>query len=202
MNTLLLGSSSFSRQQLLTKAAIPFIVVGHTADESQCKRSSSLSDMVVDIARLKMEHVVMPEGQEGEYSFVLTADTLTQDPTGRICGKPVDYADAVSMLKAAQKGCMRAGTAFCLEKKVYRQGKWKTVASQEGYNQAEYIFHVPDEQLDNYFAHSTLYLQVAGGVAIEEYGIQYFREIRGSFSAVIGLPMAEVYDALIKMGFF
>lgn len=200
---LLLGSSSASRQKLLKQAGIKFIVIGHTADETSCGLADSLPELVGKIARLKMEHVSLPtNATEGDICFVLTADTLNQDSTGAILGKPVDRADAARMLKAASQGITCTGTAFCLEKKIYQSGRWLTQERIEQYAQGTYLFCIAEELMEDYFNHSDYYLQTAGAIAIEEYGIQYFKEVYGSFTAIVGLPMYELYQALIAIGFF
>lgn len=79
-HTLLLASSSSSRKKLLDQSLIPFTVISQSADESQCDWMLSLPELVQTIAAYKMEHAILPVGAvEGEYCFVLTADTLSQD---------------------------------------------------------------------------------------------------------------------------
>ena len=55
--TLLLGSQSSSRQQLLREADIPFTVVGHTADETKCDWAGfSFTKLVEHIALDKIKN--------------------------------------------------------------------------------------------------------------------------------------------------
>ena len=75
-NTLLLASSSSSRKMLLDESQIPFKVIYQTADESQCDVGLPFQQLVEAIANHKMNHVIMPEGKEGDLAFVLTADTI------------------------------------------------------------------------------------------------------------------------------
>ena len=78
MNHILyLGSTSKSRQRLLKEASIPFQLVGQSVDETLCDWNRPLSQLVETIAIYKMEHIILPDGKkEGDYCFVLTADTL------------------------------------------------------------------------------------------------------------------------------
>lgn len=42
----------------------------------------------------------------------------------------------------------------------------------------------------------------AGALFVEGFGAQFVKEVNGSYSAIIGLPMFEVREALEQIGFF
>ncbi len=42
----------------------------------------------------------------------------------------------------------------------------------------------------------------SGAVAIEDYGAQFLKTVDGSHSAIIGLPLFELREALDELGFF
>jgi len=199
-NILLLGSKSPSRQMLLRQAGIPFCVVSQDADETLCDYGLPLEQLVAAIALHKMEHVVLPPGkQEGVVCFVLTGDTLSQDMDGTVHGKPVDRADAIAKIKSARAGS-RLCTAFCLDKKVWRDGAWRVEQRIKKQVAAEFLFAVPDEWIEIYLDNS-IGLQTANAIAIED-GIQYLKWIRGSYSTIVGMPMFELREALEELGFF
>ena len=130
---------------------------------------------------------------------MLTADTLSQEKDGTIGGKP-DYAqDAIEKIRRARAG-MRTGTAFCLDKRVWRAGKWEVDQRIEGYVEAEYIFAIPEAWIDRYMQIPSL--ERFQAIAIEEYGAQFLKEVQGSYSAIVGLPLFEVREALEKLGFW
>ncbi len=201
-NILLLGSQSQSRARLLREAKISFSVVGHRADESACDWAGlTFPQIVSKIALTKMKHVNLPEkAQGGDVCFLLTADTLGMTKGGEILGKPTDRADAIEKIKAARNG-ERACTAFCLDKRVYKFDEWKVAKRIEIVVESEYIFSVPDEWIDRYLEHS-LGFQGSAAVAIEAFGDQFLKEVRGSYSAIVGLPMFELRCALDDVGFF
>lgn len=200
---LYLGSKSQSRQELLKQVQIPFKLVGQNADETLCDWNLPLEEVVASIALYKMEHVVLPHGKkDGEICFVLTADTLSQDSTGAVSGKPSDRQDAVKKIKAAQKGPMRTGTSFCLDKKIWKNGAWHLEQRIQEFVDAEYIFNIPDDWIDIYLDQEKRSAEASGAIAIEHFGIFFFKHMRGSFSAIIGLPMYELRQALEKSGFF
>jgi len=199
-NILFLGSKSPSRKLLLEEAHIPFEVVSQDADETVCDWGLPVQQLVESIALHKMEHVVLPKGQEGQECFVLTADTLSQDVEGTIHGKPVDKADAIAKIQAARKGS-KLCTAFCLDKKIYTSGQWEVEQRIEQAVHASYQFVIPDEWIGVYLEKS-LGLQASNAIAIEGYGTQFLKMITGSYSTIVGLPMFEVREALTQIGFF
>ncbi len=199
-NILYLASKSPSRQQLLREADIPFQLLAQTADETACDWGLPLDQLVASIALHKMQHAVLPEADPklGEL-FVLTADTLSQDMNGKIQGKPQDRADAIEKIKSARAGT-KLCTGFCLDKRVVRNGQWQVADRIERVVHAQYTFDIPDEWIDVYLEKS-LGLQCSNAIAVELYGAQFLKEVRGSYSAIVGLPMYEVQQALQKLGF-
>jgi septum formation protein len=200
-NVLYFGSKSQSRRMLLEESQIPFVVVGQEADESQCDWGLPLPQLVLSIALHKMDHVILPAGKyEGEVCYVLTADTMSHDKAGKIHGKPVDRDDAISKIRASAAGSFLC-TAFCVEKKVWKQDAWVTEERITDVVSAEFIFFVPENWIDIYLE-KTPFLDVSGGMAIEKYGNQFLKTVQGSYSTIIGLPLFEVREALQKLGFF
>lgn len=200
-HTLFLGSKSQARQMLLREAQVPFVLANQDADEAACDWNLSLDQAVASIAAYKMEHVILPHSSEGDRCFVLTADTLSTDVHGKLNGKPVDRADAITKIKDNRNVMIRLATAFCLERKIYRNGQWQQEQRIDQVVRAHYLFDVPDEWIDIYLEKS-LGLISSGAVAIELFGSQFLKTIEGSYTTIIGLPLFEVREALAKLGFF
>lgn len=200
-HTLLLGSKSFSRKMLLTEAQIPFICIEQDADEMQCDWTLPLEQAVASIARHKMEHVIMPDAAEGELAFVLTADTLSTDAQGKLNGKAIDRDDAVVKIKRNRNRKNHLATAFCLERRQFISGSWVCQERIEQVVSSYYIFDVPDSWIDIYLEKS-IALQASGAVAVELFGSQFLKEVQGSYSTIIGLPLFELREALERLGFF
>ena len=186
---LLLASSSKSRQLLLREVTIPFKVIPQSADELSCDWTLPLPQVVRNIAALKMDHAQIPVSKEGDRCFVLTADTLCLDKQGNLQGKPTDYEDGVAKIKASRGGA-RAGTAFCLDRKLWKSGAWHIEERIEQYVEAYYEFEVPDHWVENYIKTSGC-LETAGAIVIEGYGQQFLKRVEGSYSTIIGLPLFE-----------
>lgn len=200
-HTLLLGSKSPSRKQLLSEAHIPFTLVPQNANETACDWNLPLVQLVEQIALYKMQHVQLPAGnKDGEHCFVLTTDTLSQDVDGKINGKPTDAADAIAKIKAARAGS-RLCTAFCLDKRTWRSGTWVVEKRIQKAASAEYIFNIPDAWINVYLKNS-LGLSASNAIAVEGFGAQFLQVMHGSYSTIVGLPMYELRQALEELGFF
>lgn len=200
-NILYFGSKSKPRRMLLEEAQIPFTVIDQDADESQCDWGLPLPQLVMSIALHKMKHVILPDGnKEGDICFVLTADTMSHDKTGKIHGKPVDRADAITKIKAAREGSFLC-TAFCLERCIWQSGEWVKQERIADVVSADFIYYVADEWID-YYLERTPFLDVSGAIAVENFGNQFLKTVNGSYSTIIGLPLFELRNALEKLGFF
>lgn len=197
MNILLLASQYRSRRNLLSEAEIPFVQLDQAADERACDWTLSLAQLVTTIAKHKMEQVIMPSVSDGKELFVLTADTLTESLNGEILGKPESREHAKSMLQYVRAGA-RVGTAFCLEKRVYRFEKWQTIEQIVTYVKAQCVFDVPENVIDEYLDNSQA-LSCSGTIALDGYGAQFFKSVSGSYTTILGLPMVELRKALDKV---
>ena len=197
---LLLASQSKARRMLLQEAQIPFTLLAQEANEKECDWSQNLNDVVLSIARHKMDNIIMPQGHEGQIEWVLTADTLCYSQDGVICGKPIDRQDAINMIQKARKG-MQIATAFCLHKKQLKNGLWQTIKKKEQVVAGFCIFDVPDSYMQEYLQ-TTAIFAIAGAMCIEARGQLFLKEVSGSYSAILGLPMYELGKALEELGFF
>jgi predicted house-cleaning NTP pyrophosphatase (Maf/HAM1 superfamily) len=179
------GSKSEPRKMLLEQSHIPFIVVTQDADESQCDWGLPLPQLVLSIAIYKMQHVILPAAaQEGDICFVLTADTMSHDKAGKVHGKPVDRDDAIAKIKATREGSFLC-TAFCLDRKIWRNGHWEIDERIAEIVSAEFSFIISDEWIDTYLE-KVPFLDVSGGIAVELYGNQFLKVVHGSYSTIIG----------------
>lgn len=199
-HTLLLASSSKVRQLLLEQIQIPFTIVTQNADESLIPHTT-LEETVSAIARLKMEHIVLPPAHKDAVAFIITADSMGASSDGMLHGKPKDRNDAINKLHALTGKDCRTATGFCLEKRIFKNNQWHTEQAHTQVVTAHYEFNVPKHWIDRYLQHSWG-MQASGAIAIEFYGMQFLKSVSGSFSAIMGLPLYEVREALETFGFF
>ncbi len=199
---LYLASASLSRQKILSEIGIPFIAVGHTADESSCDVIESLEERVSAVSKLKMEHAQLPVPFSARsVIYVLSADTLTRAPDGVIYGKPYNRDEARKILLIKHERPSFTTTSFCLDKKVADGDYWKTIKRIQRTVSGQTISHVPEEWIDTYLDLSGA-LGASGALAIEGLGSLFVKEVSGSYSAVRGLPVFELREALEEIGFF
>lgn len=203
MPQLFLASQSRSRRMLLDLCRIEYKVVPQFADETDLPQTS-LQQIVQQLAQRKMAAVVLPVPQHNnEICFVLTADTLGENSAGELCQKPLNLQHAIKMLRSYRAGTTTA-TGFCVERRVAINGSWQTVAQIINSASATYRFDVPDHLIASYLDlgfSGISYLNVSGAVEVERYGLQFLRDIQGSYTAIVGLPMFEVRQALEEIRF-
>ena len=207
-NKLYLASQSPSRKSLLVEAGLEFEVIVNEADEDSIARDGvSLEQLTKKLALLKMDHVQIPVGSvEGQRCFVITADTMGTDSFGVLNGKPRDFQDAIRMIESIKNGDT-CSTGFCVDRKVWDGTTWQTNDRVLDQVSAYIIFDVPSDQIAQYFEqlkklNNIDYLKVSGGFSMRGVGAQYVKEIHGSYTTILGLPMYEVRCALKKMGYF
>lgn len=196
---LYLASNSQARKQLLTDACIPFDVIAHRTTE-EFDDTMGLEEIVSMLAVRKLAHVVLPTLTSQSEIFILTADTLVQDKFGTIQNKPKDLQDAKAKIKAVS-GKSQISTAFCLERREFNGHVWIAKEQIVQAVTADCYFEIPDSWIESYLEHVDV-LSIAGAVAIEQYGAQFLKEIHGSYTAILGLPLFELREALTALAFF
>jgi septum formation protein len=119
---------------------------------------------------------------------ILTADT-TVALGGTIYGKPADIAEARSMLKQLQGKTHRVLTAVA----VHQQGKTELRLSASRVRFAR----LDRDALEAYLA-SAEGLDKAGAYAVQGLAARFIRDIQGSYSGIMGLPLYET-SLLLKL---
>lgn len=217
---LFLASQSSSRRKLLSQSKIDFIVINQEAHET-LTQETSMQEQVLNLAKLKMAHISYNDIErylsnsgllKPNYNcLVLTADTLVQSPKGKIIGKPANYEEAQEMIKAS-KGIFEVSTGFCLYKIKYLgenlenlssnlENNWKITDIYEEVVTSTCYVNIEDKFIDKYL-NNTRSLSIAGALEIEDFGLQFVKEVHGSYSSILGLPLFELREALNNFGFF
>jgi septum formation protein len=194
---LYLASQSRIRHQLLQEAQIPFIVIDHNADERSISWTGPIEAVATAISQLKMASIQLDSNKFPHEVILLTADTLTADLEGNLYGKPADLQEAIEMVKQLRKGSV-VSTAFCLQKRSFKNGIWDIAAQYCQAVTARCEFILQDHEVMDYFSKQPSALQAAGALTIEGYGNQFLKSVNGSYSTILGLPMFELQQALNK----
>jgi len=182
---LVLASQSPRRKELLEVLGIPFSIVVPGVDETPLAGELP-QDYVVRIARTKgMDVATRVRG-----SVILAADTVVT-LNNEILGKPVDRPDAMRMLETLAGREHLVYTAVC----VIDQSSG---TMREGLDQTRVWFNpMTREQILEYIDRENV-MDKAGAYAIQGFVSVYIPRIEGSYSNVMGLPLALVWNLLPK----
>jgi septum formation protein len=124
--------------------------------------------------------------------WVLAADTVVV-VDGEALGKPRDAKDARAMLARLSDRKHDVATAFVLLDSAGRTFAAEVVRSEVTFRRVAF----PDIEA---YVRTGEPLDKAGGYAIQGGARAFVRELKGSLTNVIGLPMAEVEAALRAAG--
>ena len=182
---LCLASASPRRRELLVQLGVPHLVRAAHVDES-VRAGERAAEYVVRMARAKALAV---QAQDSSLP-VLAADT-TVVVDGRIHGKPADEAEAVAMLLELSGRSHEVLTAVALA--VSGEVAVRSSASEvrlRTVTRAECVaYWRTGEPRDK-----------AGGYAVQGRGAVFIEHLSGSYSGVVGLPLAETASLLARAG--
>lgn len=204
---LYLASNSKYRQQALKDMKINFQVILQTSPEF-CDYNLEFKKIAESIAVNKMDNIILPENllpnskliKQGDQIFVLTADTMTRDSSGKIHGKPQNKQDCIEKIKQVS-GFSETCTAFCLDIKIFDGSKWVTQTRHLQSVSSLCDFEISPDLYEKYISNTDA-LNCCGALDITGYGAQFLKSVTGSYSAILGLPILEVRMALEKLKFF
>ncbi|QQZ42980.1 septum formation inhibitor Maf [Pseudomonas sp. SK3(2021)] len=189
MKSLYLASGSPRRRELLTQIGVPFTAINADIDETPLPDESPAA-YVERLARDKAAagHALIADGQAT--ACVLGADTAVV-LDGRILGKPLDQADAQSMLMALSDREHEVLTAIAVldgqrcESRVVRSlVRFRAIGDDEAAR-----YWASGEPRDK-----------AGGYGIQGLAAVFVAGLNGSYSAVVGLPVCETAELLGHFG--
>lgn len=188
---LILASKSPRRRHLLKQAGLSFDVIPSSIDEKSVSISSSGASPGA-YARLLAEAKVNDISMKYPESWVIGADTIVLIGE-TILGKPESKSEARAMLKQLNGKTHQVFTGYsicCRAKKRYFSETIKT----------DVLFkNLTDEEIE-WYIHSKEPYDKAGAYAIQGLGTFLVKRINGSYTNVVGLPVCEVMEFLIKEG--
>lgn len=181
---LLLASASPRRREMLVRVGLELEVRPADIDETPLPGEAPRT-YVARIAAAKAAAVVRAPGQ-----WVLAADT-TVTIDGAILGKAEDSTAAAAMLRQLAGRVHEVITGFAIA------GDGVAVTREVV---TEVVFAPLDEATIGDYVASGEWRGKAGAYAVQGIGAALVREVRGSVTNVIGLPLAEVLAALREAG--
>jgi len=184
---LILASSSPRRKYLLEQAGLSFSVVPSSIDEKSVPISSPETYVRV-LSEAKADNV----SEKYPEKWVIGADTIVlKDET--ILGKPGSRAEARTMLKRLSGQTHQVFTGYSICCKVKSQNFSETIKTQVLFK------NLTDQEIE-WYIHTTEPFDKAGAYAIQGLGTFLVKSINGSYTNVVGLPVCEVIEFLIKEG--
>jgi septum formation protein len=186
---LLLSSRSPRRIELLQGAAIPVVALAADVDESVVpgERWDAYLERVVG-AKLEAAEALLRA--RPECPAVLVADTVVV-VDGTILGKPADATESASMIQRLAGRSHEVSTRFAVQTRGGRSlhQTVTTIVDVDPLHPDDVARYVATgEGLDKAGAYA-----IQGGFAFA------VRAIRGSYSNVVGLPLAEVVESLRRL---
>jgi septum formation protein len=183
----ILASASPRRVELLKLLGLDFSVLPSGADESFLQGESP------------MDHVLRLSGEKAGViaatnpdRWVLGADTIVVI-NQEVLGKPGTPEEAGNMLRKLSGQEHTVYTGFTIRRTD------ASIAVQDVIASAVVFRKIPEDEIA-WYIHSKEPYDKAGGYAVQGMGAFFIREIRGSYTNVMGLPLCEVVDVLKEVG--
>lgn len=187
VDTIVLASASPRRAELLAGAGVRFVAVSGAVAE-ELLPGEAPADAVRRLARAKVEDVALRAGGR----FVVAADTVVV-LDGEVFGKPRDHADAVRMLGRLSGRVHEVLTGFAVYDRETRCKIEDVVTTRVEFKPLQ------ADEIETYVA-SGCPFDKAGAYGIQDRAAFMIHRIDGSYTNVVGLPLAEVVDALRRLG--
>jgi septum formation protein len=191
MEPIILASSSLRRQDYFKLLGLPFNIMPSMLDELP-KPEQSPQDYTRDMAVRKINKII--EQLRGRIPrWICGADTVIA-VDGEIFGKPKDRNEAQAMMEKLRGREHDVSTSVALF-----SGKTQTIDCRSV--KSSVIFApISDEELE-WYLNTGEGQGVAGSYKIQGLGGCFVSSIKGSYSAIVGLPMHEFYVMLIENGY-
>ena len=184
---MILASKSPRRYELLKQAGLDFEVIPSRIEEDFIAEESP-EQHVIRLAEAKALEV----GNRYPDRWVIAADTIVYID-GSIFGKPENREKALEMLRrfsGREHWVMTGFSVHHLEKEMGDREAVKTAVKVKPLTPVEVDWYVQTgEPFDK-----------AGGYAIQGAGSFMIESIRGSYTNVVGIPLCELIQMLIRLG--
>jgi len=182
---LILASKSPRRQYLLKELGLEFEVRTKEVEESF---PSNLKAQEIPLYLCEKKADAFDE-EINENTIVITADTIVW-VEGQVLNKPENYDDAVRMLKMLSGKMHEVYTGVCLK------AKHKT---KSFYSLTKVYFKTLSQQEIEFYINNFNPYDKAGAYGAQEWiGYIAVEKIEGSYFNVMGLPVKELYEELLK----
>lgn len=178
---ILLASSSRRRFELLKTLGYEVVIVSPNIDEVDSGEHLNPHDIALKNAVNKARHVYKEQGLKGA-DLLLGADTVVVLER-TVFGKPKDRDDAVRILQKLSNRAHEVITSYCLMNTDGREVT-RTVTSNVSFRNLTF------QEITSYLLRDE-WQDKAGAYGVQGMGASLIREVKGSITNVIGLPLEE-----------
>ena len=191
MKKIILASKSNDRSELFNRLNIPFEVLNTHINENEYKaRNVEPVKLVKELAKAKVMKAKELLVNEEKGTVVIAADTIVE-LDGKIIGKPKNETEAFKMLKllASRSHNLITGIAITeiKDSKIVIDYDITVVT----------LLNLSDEDIREYIKIGE-WKGRAGAYSSRDNASLFIKEIQGSPSNVIGLPMQKIFEILKK----
>ena len=184
---LILASESPRRIELLRLTGLDFEVMPSSIEEMP-QKGESPAEHVLGLSRQKANAI----SSRYPDAWILGADTIVV-VNGEMMGKPAHASEAREMLARLSGREHYVHTGFTIVRKTADVLLGDVVTSSV-------IFKNISEEEKNWYVRTEEPYDKAGGYAVQGAGAIFIREIHGSYTNVIGLPLCETVSLLKRAG--
>ena len=184
-NKIILASQSPRRRYLLERAGLRFTVIPSEFDEASVSASTP-DDYVRSLAEEKARDI----GRRHPDAWVIGADTVVV-VEGRMLGKPASTPEARDMLRRLSGRTHQVLTGYC----ICRMSDERLFADTV---RTDVIFKTLSNDEIEWYIQTGEPFDKAGAYAIQGIGTFLVKRINGSYTNVVGLPVCEVIEILIR----
>ncbi|MCU0560523.1 MAG: Maf family protein [Desulfobacterales bacterium] len=184
---IILASQSPRRRYLLERAGLKFSVIPSTVDEAALPADDPAL-LVRALAEAKAADVAGRFPQ----SWVIAADTIVL-VEGRVLGKPGSENEARAMLARLSGRTHQVLTGYCLCCRGLDRRVSEVVST-------DVLFKLLTPIEIDWYIRTGEPFDKAGAYAIQGIGTFLVKRINGSYTNVVGLPVCEVIEHLIREG--
>lgn len=187
---ILLASGSPRRRELLSHVGFEPVVAPTDLPEVRAAEESPQT-YTQRLARMKAQ-AAADAADDDAPRWVLAADTIVVLGE-RVLEKPRDPGDAVAMLLDLAGEWHQVMTSFCWLDRTDATEAVRTVTT-------EVHCRAVDEAWIRRYVATGEPMDKAGSYGIQDIGSTLVADVRGSYSAVVGLPLCEVVQTLEELG--
>ena len=185
---IILASGSPRRKELMAQAGIDFKIHVADIDESKVDLNMAPENYVCLLSKIKAQAVAANYPD----AWTIGADTIVAvDNT--ILGKPARHLQALTMLNRLNNREHNVFTAFTITRPNTHEVVTRVVNTRVRFKK------LSNDEI-NWYADTGEPYDKAGGYGIQGIGAFLVKEISGSYTNVVGLPVCELIDALASLG--